>query len=47
MTFFDMHVFLFFQTEKLTGQCAVLRRDKRFVYYLVKCNIFQALFQVQ
>lgn len=25
-----------FQTDKLTGQCAVLKRGKRFVYYLVK-----------
>lgn len=25
-----------FQTEKLTGECAVLKRGKRFVYYLVK-----------
>lgn len=24
-----------FQTDKLTGQCAVLQRDKRFIYYLV------------
>lgn len=25
-------------TEKLTGQCAVLQRNKRFIYYLVKKN---------
>lgn len=32
-----LSVFLFFiiQTEKVTGQCAVLKSDGRFVYYLV------------
>lgn len=32
-----LFVFLFFiiQTEKVTGQCAVLKSDGRFVYYLV------------
>lgn len=27
------------QTEKVTGQCAVLKRDRRFVYYLVTTTV--------
>lgn len=31
-------IYFLVQTDKLTGQCAVLQQNKRFIYYLVNVN---------